>query len=248
MVYAGFGVRSLISFAGIRLGTGDAVSCTRCRAREAVSYATATDVVAEAGRTIEGWDFGPGPNIGLWGPEPFGHPELVPIVSAIVAAGVERLCIATDGVALRNESNAQGIMAAGIRHVRVSMLGSSGLHDELQGASGAHQAALDGMKLVRDAAARAEIPMLLCAHIPVCEHNLRDVPVAVVQLAEAGASAIKLETDVVPLPPSAGQWLDAAVETGIVNGVWVSIEGGEYPELADRAIHYRSPVDVVAVT
>jgi MoaA/NifB/PqqE/SkfB family radical SAM enzyme len=241
-------VRSLISFAGIRLGTGEAVSCTRCRAREASSYTLEPEVVAEARKTIEGWDHGPGPNIGLWGPEPFGHPDLVSIVASIVDLGVERLCIATDGVALRDERNARGIMAAGIRHIRVSALGSSTLHDELQGARGAHEAALDGMKLVRDAAARAEIPMLLCANIPVCEHNLRDLPVAVVQLADAGASAIKLETDVVRLPRSAGQWLDAAVETGIVNGVWVSVEGDEYPELAGREIHYRSPVDMVEIS
>ena len=240
-------MRQLISFSGIRLGTGDAVSCTRCRARETASYAPASEVVAEGRRIIDGWHYGPGPNIGLWGPEPFGHPDLVPVVEAIVAAGVERLCIATDGVALRSEQNARGIMSAGIRHVRVTVLGSRAVHDELQGAPGSHEAALDGMKLVRDAAMRAEVPMLLCGHIPVCEHNLRDIPVAVVQLAEAGASAIKLETDLVSLPRSAGQWMDAAVETGIVNGVWVSVEGNEYPELADRSIHYRSPVDLVEV-
>jgi len=239
----------LISFSGIRIGSGAAVSCTRCGERETAEYLPADEIVAEARRIIEAWHFGPGPNVGLWGPEPFGHPQLVTIVSSIVDAGIERLCIATDGVALRDEQNAQGIMAAGIRHVRVSVLGSAVLHDTLQGAEGSHEAALGGMKLVRDAAARANFPMLLCGQITVCEHNLRDIPNAIVELAEAGASAVRLDTNLSPkpLPSSAGRWMDAAVETGIVNNVWVSVEGNEYPELADRAIHYLSPVDIVEV-
>lgn len=245
MGYAESGVSLVISFSGIRLGSGEAVACTRCGAREEPTYRPAEEIIAEGRRIVADWRYGPGPNIGLHGPEPLGHPDLVPVVSAIVEAGVQRLCIATDGVALRSEQNAQGIMAAGIRHVRVTMLGSSAVHDDLQGATGAHESAIAGMKLVRDAAARAQTPILLCAMIPVCEHNLQDIPSAVVELAHAGASAVKLETGGRRLPSSAGQWIEAAVETGIVNGVWVSIEGAEYPELADRMIHYRWPVNLV---
>jgi hypothetical protein len=103
------------------------------------------------------------------------------------------------------------------------------------------------MKLVRDAAARAGIPLLLCGHIPVCEHNLRDVPNAIVELGAAGASAVKLEVDPATLPSSAGRWIDASVESGLVNNIWVSVEGGTFAEIDDRPIHYRSPVDLVEI-
>jgi MoaA/NifB/PqqE/SkfB family radical SAM enzyme len=209
------------------------------------TYRPAEEIIEHGRRIIAEWDHGPGPNIGLHGPEPFGHPDLVECVGAIVQSGVQRLCIATDGVALRSEQNALGIMAAGIRHVRVSMLGSSALHDDLQGAKGSHEAAIAGMKLVRDAAARAQTPFLLCGYIPVCQHNLHDIPAAVVELAHAGASAVQLDVDDAALPNSAGQWLQAAVETGIVNGTWVSVVGGEFPELQDRSIHYRWPVTLL---
>jgi MoaA/NifB/PqqE/SkfB family radical SAM enzyme len=242
------GGEDVLSFAGVRLGTGDTVSCNRCGPKEPVAFLTTDEVVAEAKRIMAGWDdLGPGPNIGLWGPEPFSHPDLVTIVREIVDAGIERLCVATAGIALKSGQNAEGIMAAGIRHVRVSVLGSSLLHDELQGIPGSYEASLEGMKVTRDASQRAGIPMLVCAHIPVCEHNLRDLPQAVVELAGAGATSIKLEIGDRRIPKDAGAWMDGSVETGIVNNVWVSVHDAEFKELADRAIHYRAPVDLVEV-
>ena len=243
----GGGGDAVLAFAGVRLGAGKAVSCNRCAPKEPIVYLDPSEVTAEARRIMGRWDHGPGPNVGLWGPEPFSHSQLADIVREIVTAGVERLCIATDGAALGSDQNAERIMAAGIRHVRVSVLGSSMLHDELQGVPGSYQGALEGMKVTRDASRRSGIPVLVCAHIPVCEHNIRDLPLAVVELAGAGATSVKLETEGRPLPRDAGAWMDGAVETGIVNNVWVSVHDTEFPELSDRSIHYRAPVDLVEI-
>lgn len=217
----------MLRFVSVSLGTGRPLRCGRCHgSAPEPSYWAAEeidDLIADAVAAAEA----PGPNVELTGPEPFGHPELPAIVASATRHGVARLRLDTDAIALASPANAGGCIAAGVRHIRLTLLGGSpGIHDVLLGEAGALEATLAGVRSYLAAAAETGSAVSVTALVPVCRHNVHDLSAAVLAAVEAGADAVTLALDDAGLDLAvAVPWLTAACDTGVVNAVWVEAEG-----------------------
>jgi hypothetical protein len=197
------------------------------------------ELSGEITRACEGWQGGPGPNVLLAGAEPFGHPQLPALVGAAREAGCQRIGIETDAIALRSEQNAHGSVSAGVRHLRVRMLGGTpGLHDALVGAPGALEATLAGVDTFRACAAAGEHAVDVVAVIPLCRHNVHDAPAAVGRAVEHGVDRVIVEVADAGLGiASSAPWARAACDTGVVNGVWVEVAGLPFCVLPGYEMH-----------
>lgn len=235
----------MIRFAEVTVGQGSGPSCTRCHGkREPYAYRSVEDVAHEIKALCDAWSEGTGPNVRLTGPEPFGHPQLPSLISAAAAAGCARIGVDTDAVALQSEGNARGALATGVRHVRFSLLGgSAGLHDALAGTPGLLDATMAGIAAYRSIAAQESTSVCVTAVVPVCRHNVHDVPAAAGLALSAGVDAIllRLEDGGLDLAASA-PWLTAACDTGVVNGVWVEVEGLPFCVAREHALHLSDVV------
>lgn len=235
----------MIRFIDVPIGAESSVSCTRCSPdpRE-VSFRPGEDVVAEARAVCEAWSGGTGPNIRLTGAEPFAHADLPRIVSDVIEAGCVRLALDTDAVALRSSDNAGGALAAGVRHVRFTLLaGTEGVHDALVGVPGEFDAVREGIRSYRASADAQGLDVSITAVVPVCRHNVNDLPVAVGVAVECGADRVEARItdggmDLRPAVP----WITAACDTGVVNGVWVEIEGVPFCLLPRYDLHLADAV------
>lgn len=235
----------MIPFAEVSMGVGACVECTRCSGTPAdVSYRTAEAVVADATEALESWTGGAGPNVRLTGAEPFGHPELPRIVSGIMDAGCSRLAVDTDGIALRSETNARGALLAGVHHVRFDLLaGTEGVHDALAGTPGMLGATLAGIAAYRSVAVAEGLPVSVTARVRVCRHNAHDLPSAVATAVGCGADRVEVliadgGLDIAGSSP----WITAACDTGVVNGVWVEVEGLAFCLLPGYDLHLADAV------
>ena len=226
----------VLESAHIPLGSGDGLTCTRCAPAREASYVPGTELENRIRTVAEGWAGGPGPNIVLGGPEPFAHPELPALVAACVAAGVERICLETDGGALSVPANAGGVLRAGVRHLRVRLLaGDAVLADELSGLRGRTGDALAGIDAFLEAADSDGARVTVTALVPVCQHNLASLPATVALLARHGLHAVRL----IPggsLPSGADSVLAAACDTGMVNQLWVEVDPA-LPLPSSHALH-----------
>jgi len=184
----------------------------------------AASVLQDVTRVCDSWSDGPGPNVALVGAEPFAHPELPLLVQGAARAGCERIRLRTDAGALPSGGNAAGVVAAGVRHLEVVLLGGvAPVHDALVGRAGAFDAALAGVAAFVSAAGAAGSAVAVTGRVPVCRHNRDEVAGAVAALAAAGAIGVELA-------PAAGTALDedrlrSARETAVVNGVWLHVAG-----------------------
>ena len=235
----------MIDFTEVAVGTGGSVACSRCHtAPDAVAYSPAAEVVAAIESAVSSWRGAPGPNVSLGGPEPFGHPDLPSIVAAAIGAGVKRLRFETDAVALQSPNNAAGVLSAGVRQIRFTVLGGTpGIHDALSGVPGALDATLAGIRSLRAAAEERAVFVSVSALVPACRHNLRDLPAAVAVAVEAGADSvlIRFEDGGADLA-GAIPWLTSACDTGVVNGVWVEVEGAPFCLLPGYDLHLADAV------
>lgn len=214
----------MLEFAHIALGTGGGLACTRCAPAPDAGYLPSAELVSRVRAAAEGWRGGPGPNVILGGPEPFAHPELPSLVAACVEAGVQRICLETDGGALSVPANAAGVLRAGVRHLHVRVLAAdSTLADELSGLAGRVGDAVAGIDAYLAAAESARTRVAITALIPVCEHNLASLSATVAALAAHGLDAVRL-TPAGPLPAGAGALLAAVCDTGMVNQLWVEAD------------------------
>jgi hypothetical protein len=237
----------VIAFADVALGVGTGVRCNRCAAPAVVSEPTfrpAEEVLADASSVCGSWSAGAGPNVRLTGAEPFGHPELPRIVSGVVAAGCRRLAIDTDAVGLRSATNARGALTAGVRNVRCTMLaGTEGVHDALAGVPGMLDATREGMRSYRAAAESEGLDVSVTVLIPVCRHNVQDLPSAVGVAVDCHADRIEVKiTDGGLDLPAAIPWITAACDTGVVNGVWVEVEGVPFCLVPGYDLHLADAV------
>ena len=216
----------MLGFIEIPVGDGAPLACLRCGgAPQAVYHATA-DVARRIAAVASGWTGGPGPNLVLTGPEPFGHPELPDLVIACQEAGVERIGIETDGRALAVSGNADGAVGAGVTHLRVRVLASdSRMADELSGRPGLLSATEAGVAAYRAAVERQGATVVITAIVPVCSHNLDTVPATVARLSAWGVDAVRL-IEAGTLPGRASEILAAACDTGMVNRLWVECSPG----------------------
>ena len=187
---------------------------------------------------------GPGASVLLGGCEPFSHPELVSIVTQSVAAGVRRLGLHSDAAALTRGENATGAVSSGVRRLDVTFLGGDeSTHDRLIGRPGSFTSSIAGMQAFREAGERMVVPVVITGSVPVCRHVVFDIPAIVERFARSGASSVELVFED-PSIADAGmvRTIIAACETGIVNGVWVSVRGLDPAALGRHDLHGRAPV------
>ncbi len=229
----------MLEFIEVPLGHGGAVTCGRCGRSEAADYRRAFDITAEVQAACAAWGGKPGPNVALTGPEPFRHPELDTLLASAARAGVKRLRLDTDGAALAHSGNAAAALSAGVRHVRVRLLGGSpGVHDALASAPGGQERALRGMREFAEAAERAGVRVAVSAHVPACRHNVSDLPAAVTAAVEAGARHVVVDVADPSLDVAAAMpWLAAACDSGTVNSAWVELAGVPYCLAGAYALH-----------
>ena len=237
----------VIEFAEISVGSGGIARCVACGAPEPRVLRASAQIVAEIDARTLGWNTGPGPNFAFVGTEPFAHPELPALVAAAVAAGAQRIRLRTDAGALAIPGNAAGVIHAGVRQVEVVLLGGdASIHDALAGRAGLFDAALEGLRAFSSAALAVDAHVAVCAFIPVCAHNLTQLPAAVSACASAGAvSAVLSMPAALSGSSAAREWIGAALDTGTVNGVWVSVQGVAADTLPRSPLYARSPTSTL---
>jgi hypothetical protein len=192
---------------------------------------------------------GPGPNLRLAGYEPFLHPELPTLVSAAVQAGATRIQLRTDGGGLAQPGNAEGALVAGVTHFEVVLLGGdTESHDGLSGTPGLLEACEQGVRTLLDAARASGARIAVTGAVPLCLHNLAHAAQAVAALAAMGTLAVRLEVST-SAAASVGlsAALSAALDTGTVNGVWVSVAGIVPESLPVSPLHAVAPFAVEEV-
>ncbi|TLN00761.1 hypothetical protein FDZ71_14135, partial [bacterium] len=206
----------MLRFVEVSAGDGAPVACRLCVPAPPATYRPADGLIAEIASAT--------PDVSLVGAEPFNHPELPEVVAAAVRAGAERLRVETAGAALARGDNAAGALAAGVRHVRLVLLGDEGAHDSLTGMPGSFAAAAAGAAVWTAAAARSGARTFLGVLVPVCPHNAEHLPAAVAAAARLGAREVVLRVARAADPAALAPWLVAACDTGAVNRVWVRVE------------------------
>lgn len=232
----------MLRFTDIALGEGGRCGCRRCHGSGDETLRERSEIVADIAEAVRTSEVRPGPNISLTGAEPFHHPDLIAIVTAAVDAGVERVRLESDAEALGSAATAQAAVAAGVRHLRFPLLGSSAAsHDTLACSPGAFEATRAGVKAFADAARAAGVAVQVSACGPVCRHNLADVPGMVKAAVEMDARLVLLRIEDTGLAlPDAALWLRAACDTGIVNSAWVEVEGMPIGQARGWELHLAS--------
>lgn len=234
----------MIRFVEIPLGHGEPCVCARCRPNADSRFDSAEVIGARVADAVAAWADGPGPNVYFTGPEPFSHPELPALIAAAAGLGVERIGLRTDAGALSVPGNAEGVLATGVRHLQVVMrAGSSEAHDSLVGRTGLFDAAMAGVSAFVAAAHSSRFSAAVTGLVPVCGHNVAELPAAVVALARCGA--VSVEIAVSPEARSVrgfAGWAASAVDTGMVNGVWVHFSGVDQPDVPVSPLHGLSPL------
>ncbi|MDO8950138.1 MAG: hypothetical protein Q7V61_06430 [Actinomycetota bacterium] len=190
------------------------------------SAAVRTDLTEAAGVDVV-----PGPNLVLGGLEAFSHPELPALVVAAAAAGFVRIGLETGGGPLNVGENAAGAIHVGVRHLVIRFVPSVADDDPVATPIRASDAALAGIRAFLGAAAAADQKVAVSAVVPACRHTAPLLPVAVAELADAGVGAVRLVADGEGAYGSAAiAHVSAACDTGVVNGVWVEVEGIVLPK------------------
>lgn len=165
---------------------------------------------------------------------------------AAAEAGVQRIRLDTDGAALNSRDTADRVIGLGVRHVRLTLLGSSAAaHDSLAGTPGSFDAALGAAHTFAEAAEAAHVNVSMSVGVPACRHNLRDLPAIVTTAVRAGISTVRITIGDGRLDPwAAAPWIEAACDSGIVHAAWVEVEGVPFGPAAGWELHlacvYRS--------
>jgi len=226
----------VIRFGSTDVGDGVPLGCARCAMPNTPSYHSVADVTRALAELSGGWSGAPGPNVVLGGPEPFAHPHLPALVTAAVGAGFERIALETDGAALSVTDNAEGVLRAGVRHIRLRVVTTDERRAaELLPRPAVVSAARRGVTAYRAAAERAAVRAIVTAVVPVCTHTVDSIPSTVADLASWGVDAVRLET-AGALPSEAAGLIAAACDTGMVNRLWVETDGG-LPLPPSHALH-----------
>lgn len=214
----------MLEFVEVAVGEGEPFGCALCAAQAAPEYLPPAEIGASIRDAVTARPQGPGPNIVLGGPEPFGHPELPALVAACVDAGVQRIALETDGAALSVPANALGVLRSGVRHLLVHVLDAeAGNGDAMGGRPGRTRDALVGIRAYLAAAEEGGIPVVVTAIIPVCRHNADTLSATIAELASLGVQAVRLMPSADTATPQEAL-LAAACDTGMVNRLWVEVD------------------------
>ncbi|MBE0475958.1 MAG: hypothetical protein IBX62_02540 [Coriobacteriia bacterium] len=225
----------MLAYAEVPIG-GRPAACARCRpCPEEAPFIPAEEVASAIRRDVQAR----GGSVALVGGDAFEHPAWRDLVSGALVAGARRL--RTDaGPALA--VYAEEALCVGVRHVRVRLLAPPSRHDELLRAAGAGEATLAGVRAFLDAAERAGVSAVVTAILPVCRHNLHDLPATVTALAETGAASAEAVLDTASVPPGpAAPWLAAAADSGTVNRMWLRLAGVTEGALPGYEMHFEPP-------
>ncbi len=236
----------MIRFAQVDIGSNTAVPCALCATQaETPVFRPSEEISADVDSACRGWRSPPGPNVLFAGAEPFLHPHLPVLISGARSAGAQRIGVRTDGRALAQGDNARGSISAGVRLYEFVFLGGDAVaHDRLTAAPGSFQLALSGLGALRVAAERLGSEIALRGRVPVCVHNVRELPEVCAVLAREQCATIQLDLAPGLDVHSALPWLIAGAETGMVNGSWVAISGIEPSLLGSHALHATDPISL----
>jgi hypothetical protein len=232
----------MLHFEDIVLGQGAGSGCVRCKGESTETLRDQAEIVCEIRDVARTWGAKPGPNLTLTGAEPFHHPALGQIVADAVNAGAQRICLDSDCAALGSAETARTVLDSGVRHMQFTLLGSTpALHDALLGRPGAFEATMNGVSTFVEIARAGEVPVHVSARLPVCHHNLRDLPMIVTAAARAGAAKARLVIEDPGLDlRSAAPWVEAACDSGIVNSLWVEVQGVPHGLAGGWELHLAS--------
>jgi len=225
----------MLRFFELNIGTGPATLCARCAAREAAPamYETA-DLLSRLERLAAHAREAGALNIALTGVEPFAHPELPTLVHSAVELGFERICLDTNGRALAIGGNAEGVVAAGVRHIEVTLVAEGAAYDDICGREGLFDAAVAGIAAFRSAAVAAGVPVCVTGRVPVCRHNAGHVSAAVSALGGVGAVLVRLDPNGQTV---SAEIADAAEQAAIPQQVWLSAPGrSRFPSPINRIV------------
>lgn len=220
----------MISFETVSIGDGWLLSCRRCSAQGAAGVPLpAAEVAAKLADVAAGWESAPGPNVCFVGMEPFLHPGLPQVIDAAVRLGFERIQIRTDGGALAQSRNAQGVLSAGVRHLEIVLLGVGPTHDALADRAGLFDAAVAGAQAFTAAAHSASVQAAVSVRVIACRHNAEHLPETLAAAASLGA--ISAVIDATALKPTAEneRFIFSALESATVNRVAASVIGWSRP-------------------
>jgi hypothetical protein len=232
----------MLRFCEIPLGTGGPC-CRACGTQVPVSARPTAEIVAElescSVSCIDPLEAGSELNVDLAGGEPLAHPGLEQVVSAAVRVGAQRVRIETDCAGLADPARATRLLAAGLRHVGTTLFGGdAGVHDAISGRNGSFEATKAGLETFRRVAAEGGAHVSLTATVPVCTHTLAHVPATISAAAEMGVSwvFVRIADPALDLA-QASPWILAGCDTGIVNSVWVEVQGLFYGYARGYELH-----------
>lgn len=230
----------MLPFARVEVGSPGDKRCRLCGpSSTSPTWRSVADIAAELREVVFEWTAPVGPGVHLTGAEPFSHPSLPAIVAAARDAGFERIGIETDATALVRGDNARGSLHAGVRHLRAVLFGLDEVGDAMSGAVGASAAALAGIERFVRVADAESLVVAVSIIVPVCRHNLEQLPLIVAASARAGAGHVLLEASGA-VAESAAAVVAAACDTGTVNRAWVEVRGLPLP--TSHEIHRRTEV------
>ena len=230
----------MVRFERISIGDGGDLAGTCCLARGPESFRPAAEVL-DALASARNTSPSDALNCLLEGVEPFRHPELPVLIAGCVSTGVQRVAVVTDAGALAIPENAAGSLAAGLRQIHVPLYGATPQAHDVLCPSGGFEKTCAGVEMFLKAAERAGSPVVVVGVIPVCEHTLASAPAIVATFARIGAATVRLVVGEPLLAEDPA--ISAAFETGMVNGVWVWVDGASArPSLGASAT--RAPMTI----
>lgn len=159
---------------------------------------------------------------------------LEPLATAAQEKGVERLRVDVSAEGLKQD--AERLLALGVRHVRFSLLEAA--TDPTRSAD-----TIAGARAFAEAASEQGVRIATTAVLPLCRHTIQDAPGAAMIAAEARADSILLLVDDPTLDLcKAAPWVMAACDTGMVNVVWVEVEGIPFCFMDGYELHLANAV------
>jgi hypothetical protein len=237
------GVRQMLAFRDIPLGRGEEAACLRCAGSRPQS---SEETIEAAARIDSALHAAPGAGLFFSDVGSLDHPDLPRLAAHAARAGASRIAVRTSGYSLADPGAAASLLESGVRIVEVVFLGSNEqTHDALTGVRGAFEAAAAGVGNLRSAADALGVKVAVRGRVPVCRHNVQDLPATVMYLAESGVSSIVLACDPALDVRRSIDWIAAACDTGTVNRVWVAVSGMDEEVLGDKALH---AVDAITFT
>lgn len=227
----------MLAFAEVPIG-GAAIRCRRCPGGE-VSPDAPVAAIADGVRRAAGRSGG---CVALAGGDLLAREDWTEVLAASLGTGARRLRVDV-GPSLSEPGLAARALSHGVRHVRVSVLTvDPDAGDSLAGIPGCAEAVLGGVDAFVGAADAMGIRAAAGALVPVCRHNLHDLPATVTALAEAGTAMIELRVTDPSLPAApTAPWLAAAADSGTVNRAWVMIAGFPADALPGYGLHFTEP-------